>query len=285
MIEILATKDNQPYLVEFKTWKFPSGEIGVKLLDFEDVDFNNSSIQWDYIKDNDELMQLLQLVEAIRELQPEAQVDLVVPYLPYSRQDRVCHKGEANSMHIFLNIIINSFRNIYTLDVHNEDAFKSMTLAQQGINIPQAICASNLPKYNIFIAPDAGAAKKIYSHRQVCQENNPTKVITISKTRVDGKVVYDHLPRGTIPAGSKVCVVDDLADGGATFISIMEQAIDPFDYMESNFDLYVTHGIFTNKEKFITLKNIYGTIWTCNLMNTDPDTISQVKLIKEAHEN
>lgn len=280
-IQLLATKDNQPFEVPFKAWKFPAGEIGVQLLEIKGVDFDGCSIMWKYTGDNDDLMRVLQLRDAIYQIDSEFRVSLVIPYLPYSRQDRVCHPGESNALDVFMLILSASFWDIYTFDVHNEKAFMETSSRNcKLINIGQEVCASNLPKYDYFIAPDDGAAKKIYKHRQVNYAENPTKVITMKKTRVDGKVIYEPLPCDTIPAGSKVCVVDDLCDGGATFLSIVK-ATDSYDYMDSSFDLYVTHGIFTNKEKFMELHRFYDTIYTCNMMNTDPEIVSRVQQLNQ----
>lgn len=279
-IQLLATKDNQPFEVPFKAWKFPAGEIGVQLLETEGVDFNGCSIMWKYTGDNDDLMRVLQLRDAIYQINSEFRVSLVIPYLPYSRQDRVCNPGESNALNVFMVSIYQTFNDVYTFDVHNEQAFLSNNFYNNLHNIGQEVCASNLPKYDYFIAPDDGAAKKIYKHRQVNYAENPTKVITMKKTRVDGKVIYESLPCGTIPVGSKVCVVDDLCDGGATFLSVM-QAIDSYDYSVSKIDLYVTHGIFTNKEKFLQMYYMYDTIYTCNMMNTDPEIVSKVQQLNQ----
>lgn len=280
-IQLLATKDNQPFEVPFKAWKFPAGEIGVQLLEIEGVDFNSCSIMWKYTGDNDDLMRVLQLHNAIFFVNPSNKVSLVIPYLPYSRQDRVCHPGESNALDVFMQSIYQTFNDVYTFDVHNEQAFLSNNFYNNLHNIGQEVCASNLPKYDYFIAPDDGAAKKIYKHRQVNYAENPTKVITMKKTRVDGKVIYERLPRGTIPAGSKVCVVDDLCDGGATFLSVLN-AINFLDYAYLNCaDLYVTHGIFTNKESFDKMSFLYDTIYTCNMMNTDPEIVSKVQQLNQ----
>jgi ribose-phosphate pyrophosphokinase len=279
-IQLLATKDGQPFEVPFKAWKFPAGEIGVQLLEIEGVDFNGCSIMWKYTGDNDDLMRVLQLRDAIYQIDCKIKVSLVIPYLPYSRQDRVCHPGESLALNIFMQTITVTFWDIYTFDVHNEQAFLSNNFYGNLHNIGQEVCASNLPKYDYFIAPDDGAARKIYKHRQVNYAENATKVITMKKTRVDGKVIYEPLPFGTIPVGSKVCVVDDLCDGGATFLSVMD-AIDSYDYASSKFDFYVTHGIFTNKEKFMQMYDLYYTIYTCNMMNTDPEIVSKVQQLNQ----
>ena len=263
MISVNASIDGETLIpILYENWTFPAGESGVKFE--EKVEYNELAILWNYENDS-EIMLLAQLVNALREQNPDIRIDLVVPYLPYSRQDRVCHAGESFSLKVFAGIINGlQFYSVNTLDVHNQDAY--FKLFNNSIDIGQHVCASMLPKYDYFIAPDAGAAKKIYMHRQVCQEENPTKVIILDKTRVAGKVVYNALPKEIIPNGSTVCVVDDLCDGGATFEAIADHLAQENVYCKC-LDLYVTHGLFTNEQKFKKLYAIYDTIYVSNLVN------------------
>lgn len=264
MIELKVNAgENTVRNLKFKSWNFPAGETGVKLE--ESVkDEPECVVLWSYESDN-ECFVVANLVDALRQDNPDIVIGILFPYLPYSRQDRVCHTGESFALKVFAEFInsLNLYE-LYTLDVHNEEVYYK--LFNNAYNIPQEVCASMLPKYDYFIAPDAGAAKKIYKHRQVNYQENPTKVIVMQKTRVDGKVVYNALPEGSVPEGSRVCVVDDLADGAATFLALID-AINDNDIFGSTFDLYVTHGLFSNKANFETMRFIYDTIYVKNLMN------------------
>lgn len=258
MIKINALYEDGVRELPFKSWKFPAGESGVKFE--EDISkLTDFAILWEYENDS-EIMLIAQISNALRQ-NTEAYISLMMPYLPYSRQDRVCHAGEAFSLKVFAGIINSlKFESVGTLDVHNESVY--FELFDNSFNIPQNICASMLPKYDYLIAPDAGAAKKIYMHRQVNYEENPTKIIVMDKTRVDGKVVYNA--QTGIPAGSKVCVVDDLCDGGATFLALC----DAINYADLDIvDLYVTHGLFTNIDSFTKMYITYDTIYVKNLVN------------------
>lgn len=256
----LACEPNSTANAPFKQWKFPGGETGVQLVDADEYDFSDVSIQWDF-ESNDEFFTVANLCDAIRHIKEDAYIHLFVPYLPYARQDRVCNTGESFALNVFgkmLNAL--EFNGVTTLDAHSGVAYE---LIDNFNNIEQSICASNLPKYDYFIAPDAGAAKKIYSHRQVNLEENPTKVIVMSKSRIDGKVVYDT-PTEVIPAGSTVCVVDDLCDGGATFEGLAVAFNEQAGFWKS-FDLYVTHGLFSKGTAGLNFH--YDTIYTLNLIN------------------
>lgn len=255
-----AYDSNVSATVPFKHWKFPGGETGVQLADTDEYDFSDVSIQWDF-ESNDEFFTVANLCDAIRQIKDDAYIHLFMPYLPYARQDRVCNNGESFALNVFAKMLnALEFNGVTTLDAHSGVAYE---LIDNFNNIEQAICASNLPKYDYFIAPDAGAAKKIYSHRQVNLVENPTKVIVLSKTRVDGRVVYDPIME-EIPDSSTVCVVDDLCDGGATFLSVADLVARQSAVWKS-LDLYVTHGLFSKGVS--ELKACYDTIYTLNLIN------------------
>jgi ribose-phosphate pyrophosphokinase len=262
-----GTPSFKPYTIPFKTWNFPSKETGFKLEIPDDVKLDKSdfSVLWQYEGDH-EVMILGQIRDALYDYSGgNAGVSLVMPYLPHGRQDRRCHKGEGHSLGVFASIINSmSFHTVVTFDVHNPVVFND--LFANALNVNQATCASNMSeKYDYFIAPDAGAAKKIGDHNDV--RSGRTKVFVMSKQRIGGKVVYNEAPSDEIPEGSSVCVMDDLCDGGATFLALAEsfgkERLSKFE----KFDLYVTHGLFTNRETFEKLSKIYGKIWVLNLVN------------------
>lgn len=84
----------------------------------------------------------------------------------------------------------------------------------------------------------------------------------MSKTRVDSKVVYVDYAYDTIKGS--VCVVDDLVDGGFTFLSLAEMLKRTQPNITS-LNLYVTHGLFSKGTE--ELKKFYDRIYVHNLMN------------------
>ena len=69
--------------VKFSSFNFSGGEVNVKLLDFS---FSPVTIICDF-KSSDDLMELLLLTDAIRRQDPKIHIQLVLPYLPYARQE------------------------------------------------------------------------------------------------------------------------------------------------------------------------------------------------------
>jgi ribose-phosphate pyrophosphokinase len=252
MIKLLANSKE----VNYKRWNFPSGELGVQLPD--NFDAKCFDIEWEF-QNNEEIFEILLLSDAIRGI--GSYIDIFsMKYLPYSRQDRVCHKGESFSLRV-MSELINQVQAdfVVTWDAHSNI---SEALIPNLSNVHQYQIASKLPKFDFLIAPDKGAAEKAKLHFQA-RAAQGTSVVFLTKTRKDGKVIYEDLESGTIQG--KVCVVDDLCDGGTTFLSLSEM-LKRTQPKITKLSLYVTHGLFTAGAE--TLLQSYDEIFTANLVNS-----------------
>lgn len=251
--------------VQLKQWQFPAGETGIKvegkdLLGEKDVTI---FLSWE---GNNDLMALGQLVDALRHAKV-GRISLVIPYFPYSRQDRRCNPGEGHALKVVAGYINSlNFSSVQTWDAHSTVL---EALVDNLAVVPQHICAWDIPEYDCLIAPDAGASKKIMLHEQVI--HGGTKVVIADKTRGQSGVISELIiPNASYLTGQRVCVVDDLCDGGATFIAVSD-ALEGVPC--AVLDLYVTHGIFS--KGLDELSKRYQTIYTANLMN--PALKGQVK--------
>lgn len=271
--------------VEFKHWQFPGGECGV-LLDLDKIHFNVPEflIRWNYESDS-EMMAIAQIVDAIRrdKSQGNAKLLLNLPYLPYARQDRVCSPGESHALKVF-SAWLNSlkFDDVCVLDPHSyvaealiekmsywaqEEKFKEYLWHRKNIGRAEG--------YDVLIAPDAGAAKKVEKCRQAHEEVYGTtpEILIAHKIRKEGRVVVSLDASGL--TGKLVCVIDDICDGGATFISLAECFKGPYLVEPETLDLYVSHGIFSNLDNLIIMsgaetgnvKGLFDKVITPNLMN------------------
>lgn len=248
-------------------WTFPGKEIGVKI---ETIDPRGHYTIEAQLPDSDEIFAILNIADALSRAGVKREfVHLHMSYLPYSRQDRVCHPGESFALDVFLRVLATApIGTISTLDAHSkvsEDLMKKYF--DSSMNIPQSICASNLPIFDALIAPDLGAHEKVVTHEQVEQTRVP--VFMLSKTRKNGLVVYDDYQADVI--SGKVCVVDDLADGAATFVALGEM-LRRTQPRISNLSLYVTHGIFSKGVDILT--GVYDNVYVNQMYNeTDADKV------------
>lgn len=257
--------------VEFKRWVFPAGEVGVLLPKVHTDNLVRIEVLF---PDSEEMFLLFNIFDALqRQGIARKFITLDIPYLPYARQDRVCKEGESFSLSVFCNLLraVGYFGKIKVQDLHSEVATKLLeTFPSVLMQEYQDEAAYALPRFDYLIAPDKGASHKASLHTQVTHTG--TLVLYFEKTRTDTGIVYpaitDNLHQGT------ACVVDDICDGGETFLKLgqMLKATQP----DLNLSLYVTHGVFSNYEKFLQLLEIYDTIYTHNLMNQ-----SVKQLVKE----
>lgn len=253
MIEIAYVNTwGDPVKVPSRTWKFPCGEVGFILepgvIQLEGQDL---LIQCNF-ESNDDLLAMAQAKDALDQIDSDS-ITLAIAYFPYSRQDRRCSEGEGHALKMVANFINSlKFDKVVTLDAHSTVL---EALVDRLVNVPQEVCAEGLPKFDMLVAPDAGAEKKIFKHQQVVEGG--VSVITASKKRdSNGKITGVYVQNPWTVADMNVCIVDDLCDGGATFLALAEQLRK---HSPSSLNLYVTHGMFTKgmEKLFETFDHIY----------------------------
>lgn len=222
----------------YKSLNFPCGEKHVVIKDIENLP-SNIIIEMDFEK-NEEIIELLMLCDAIKNL--NGRVDtLLIPYVPFSRQDRINIQGECFSLRVFCNLI----NSIDAKVVRIYDPHSDVTAAL--LNNCEII-----PQYEIFekmligkkdfflVSPDAGSLKKIY---KIAAINTPLGIVECSKKRnpLTGEITGVHVPCGQ-GITNEFVIVDDICDGGRTFIEIAKEIKSK---NSSKVTLLVTHGFFT----------------------------------------
>jgi ribose-phosphate pyrophosphokinase len=246
---------------DFKQWNFPAGEVGVQI---PQISEQNKVQVWMRMPSSDDIFVCLNILDALfrQEVNPK-NIELHIPYLPYGRQDRVCTQGESFALQVFANTLVANawFSKLVMYDAHSSASWNVFSKYLFEVeNKSQADCAKYLPRFDALVAPDKGASTKVNTHFQV--RGFDTKVFTLNKVRQDGRVIYEDYAYDTI--SGKVCVVDDICDGGATFLSLAEMLWRTQPNIKS-LNLYVTHGIFS--KGVAELLKFYDTIYVHNLMN------------------
>lgn len=254
-------------------WEFPGKEIGVKLPDNFVPDPIGVYLIEAKLPDSKEVTQVVHLADALyRAGVPTKNVTLYLPYLPYARQDRVCHPGEAFALEVFLKMLSAApVGHVSTLDAHSQVAVDLMNqYFPLATSISQWELTEDLPDYDVIIAPDAGAVGKIKDSAR-----DGTKIVVMSKTRDGiGRVVYEPLQVGEVVG--KACVIDDLCDGGATFLAL-SQSLHATQPEMHTLDLYVTHGLFSRGVG--ALLQAYDTLYCYNLLNQDSEVVNNVRVL------
>lgn len=229
--------------VAVRQFTFPGGEVGVDINfagDFS-TEHRVDKIWIDArLQNSDDVMGLVMTVDALKRAYPHVKdLGLFMPYVPYARQDRVCNQGESLSIAAFAKIINSlGFSLVNILDPHSPvtTALLDNCHAEDQYSVFHEIYDSFREVY--IVAPDAGATKKC---EDFAKRVGAAGVITCSKTRELSTGKITGLSCEADVTGLRLLVLDDICDGGRTFIELSQL----FGSKPKVLDLAVTHGIFS----------------------------------------
>jgi ribose-phosphate pyrophosphokinase len=245
-----------------KEWNFPTGEYGVIVND-------QLTINWNWTKEKD-VFKICTQINALSEKYPHEAITLNAPYLPYSRQDKMFNIGESVSFGLLINLLANSCivkdqLIINTLSIHNLTAYNfyckyfDIRIARNFLYDLEDIIKDNsanivFPDVHAYDHFNHGDNNNFYNNRYYCK-----------KIRGEmGKIISyecDTIKDVTLPT----YIMDDICDGGATFIKCAEalkaQGV-------KDIRLFVYHGFFTKGLDALFeagIKEIYTTNSVCRI--------------------
>lgn len=249
---------NLPY----KLTQFSAGELHPQLQEYDLLGKIESIIIKPRTYNPSFIVELSLLVNALRDEFPESvHFDLDLPYIPYSRQDRVCAVGDAFGLKVFADQLNSlNFRYVIIFDAHSD---VSPALINNCINREVknlfVLNPEFISKYSHLVAPDAGAYKKVNSIAS--HFNMP--VIPALKTRdtATGRLSNTVVVTEGVENPARLLVIDDLCDAGGTFLALGAKLKQAFPH--TPIDLYVSHGIFA--KGLNGLDKYYDSIYCHNL--------------------
>lgn len=188
------------------------------------------------IADSVKMMQLLEASNALDNLFAKKKI-LVIPYLMAARFDRLMQHGDSIDLKVVANLVNScGFEKVFLFDAHSDVA---TMLINHSVNITnRQLVAQYQQPDALLICPDSGAAKKVGKYFD--WNRNLTDIVYCSKNRdlATGNLTLEVLEPAQCTNRNCV-IVDDICDGGATFLAIAEK-IKP-----AHLTLIVTHGIFS----------------------------------------
>lgn len=238
------------------TLVFSGGEVNIKLPEglYGTVYINAR------IADSDGIMALALVKDALDRNSEVTEVMLNLPYIPYARQDRVCNDGEALSIKVFANMINSmGFAEVSVNDPHSDVA---PALIDNCSIVEQWVFANTVRgdfKHVTLVSPDYGATKKTEKLAQIwdCEVIQGVKKRDTKTGNLSGFDYYGNVE------GKHLLIVDDICDGGGTFIGLTEKLLEGG---AETVSLFVTHGIFS-KGVDVLLDNGIHTIYTTDSFN------------------
>jgi ribose-phosphate pyrophosphokinase len=242
----------------YEVIKYPAGEIQVRLTLTGIMACDRKEEYVITANPIPDIIELAQLKDALDGLRHWHHRVLELMYLPYARADRRFANGDSRGLMVFADFI-NSFNFdlVYTFDVHSRE---SELLIRNLVNIDPThhydqftpiIKELGAPDL-CLIAPDKGAMARY----DLSAYGLP--IVLGGKTRnpktgaLSGFIIEPEIRKF-----KKGLMVDDICDGGGTFIGLAEtiHKLNP----GIELSLYVSHGIFSKglTELFKHFKKVY----------------------------
>jgi ribose-phosphate pyrophosphokinase len=255
--------------IKYKISQFPDGQQTVDLTDWNDLlryeDAVKINSRLNTFKD---LELIICATAAVRNIKPNREIALYVPYFMGARSDRKFLDGGVNYLKQVICPIINSlnFVTVLVLDPHsdvleaclnNYEKVNNHTLVKHSLS---KIDNKNGAQDRIcLVSPDAGAYKKIFD---VAKKFGIENIITATKVRDmrSGNILRTEIPTLNQHADLKYVIIDDICDGGRTFIELAKAI--KGSRPTAKVYLVVTHGIFS--AGFEQLNQYFEGIYTTN---------------------
>jgi len=247
-----------------ETFNFSGGECHVRITqDISKQRIGDATEIVAYLYSSDDVMCLLLTVNAVRKINADTEIYLTVPYFPYARQDRVCFHGEAFSLEVMAGLI-NSLecKTVTVLDPHSKVTPKLLkncvVVSQAGLIQNTEVETVIKQEKLILLAPDEGAREKT----EELAKNLGVEAQYARKVRNPdtGGIMGTEIPDNV--EGKKYMVVDDICDGGRTFIELGKLLKQNG---ASDLYLYMTHGIFS--KGLDELQKYYKHVYCYHSMN------------------
>jgi ribose-phosphate pyrophosphokinase len=176
---------------------------------------------------------MLAVLNAVRGCRPRS-LGLFIPYFPGARQDRR-QPGTPFTLKIYAEAIKQvSPDTVVTLDPHSDVLAACLDVEI----IPAHAAMGGMTDYAGWICPDAGAEKRVH---EAARAIGQACVVHGRKKRDTATGKLSGFQCDALQAGGSYLVVDDICDGGGTFVGLAD-AIEPGGH---TLDLWVTHGIFS----------------------------------------
>lgn len=191
--------------------------------------------------------EIAQAVDVLRQINNRINIHLVMPYIPYARQDRPMVRNDSFSLRVFSDLLNRlKLDKVTVVDAHSDVScalIRNVTHIQQHQLLNYSWVQRSLPFGDVLVSPDAGSLKKIDKVAEVMQ---PSGRVTMSKVRDTrtGRITGCRISDCDLSSlQDRDClIVDDICDGGATFIGIAQELKKAGVKCIS---LWVTHGIFS----------------------------------------
>jgi ribose-phosphate pyrophosphokinase len=246
----------------FKLFTFPDGQPHFKLETEDELDGRGDITVETAIRNPQELFEVLQVKDVLGNL--GYHVGLDVRYLLGARMDRAIDAYQPFTLQVVARLLNGAgFTKVRILDAHSETATR---LIRNSENVLPFNVAKQLPNM-IFVCPDKGAVDRVLKLSDsvgrptlFCSKVRDMQTGALSGFRVDSPVTG---------YGRDVLIVDDICDGGGTFVGLAKELRK---VGAKSVSLFVTHGIFSKGLPLEGIDRVFTTdsYWTPQEDDYDP---------------
>ncbi len=192
---------------------------------------------------DEHIMEFLLLTDALERMGVR-HVNLVLPWMGYSRQDKVFRDGEPIAAKVVANLVSNSYvKRAFLLDLHNSSTTGFFSIPTEHLSAMELFAESAKDRFGsedlIVASPDFGGLKRAHQFAQLLG----TEVVNIDKHRDlhSGEVTARDMS-GQDVTGKIAILFDDCLFSGGTAIEagrlLREKGA-------SEVHFFSTHGLFT----------------------------------------
>lgn len=227
---------------------------------------------------DEHVIELLLLVDALERLGAR-HINVIMPWMGYSLQDKVFREGEPIAAKVVANLVSNSYvTRAFLLDLHNSSTpgfFSIPTHHLSAIDLFVSYVQSHLSKANVIVAsPDFGGLKRA----RVFAEKIGSELVNVDKHRDLATGKTQAIDVSGDVNGKIVVVFDDVINSGGTVINTAE-LLKARGAAEVHF--FATHGLFADNGKAKIEASVIDSVIVTNSVPTmpsgeTPDTSSKI---------
>jgi len=301
MAEILnLVNPNDTLSFKYEISKFPDGQQSLRLIEngynsfqsLRDSDSAHGIRIYSRLNTFSDLEIIICATQALKEAGVK-NISLYIPYCIGARSDRKFMEGGMNYVKHVIAPIINSqgYSKVTILDPHSDVLEACINNFEKQDNVGlvsfalrdyfsskgfQTWNSSNFDSVRL-ISPDAGALKKVFHVAESIGYKGEVVIASKHRNLETGKIDYTNVPMSVNDADKDVFIIDDICDGGRTFIEIaksvnevrsLSSAVRPEHYGKNY--LIVTHGIFS--AGYAQLGEYFEAIYTTNSVKDVAET-------------
>src|SRR3989344_1886534 len=214
-------RERKYHLVEVEITKFNDGEIFTKIL--ENVREKDCYFIHDSSMNPQDWFVSLALLNCALMRSSAGKINDVLPYIKYSRQDRMVDPRTPISARVIADIITLRANRVLTADLHNPASASNYAIPFDNLKAYPVIIKHLKEKYSEFlknavvVSPDLGGAVRAKSYAGRLE----LEVVLTDKERKKAGAVEGMTIIGNVE-GKNCIIVDDMIDTGGTVIKAAE---------------------------------------------------------------